>query len=73
MAQKFINSGRSQNDRQNSNDSSQRGPLHHRLPSGKSRQQAIRAKTKIYNNRNVLGNSSVVTPQSQVVSTKNAG
>lgn len=67
-----TNSTRASNERQ-SNDSS-RVPFHHRLPSGKSRQQAIRAKTKIYANRNVLANSSnnnVFTPNSQVGSTKN--
>lgn len=35
MSQKFVNTGRSSNERQ-SNDS-QRNPLHNRLPSGKSR------------------------------------
>ena len=65
------------NERQPSNDSggvtvvNARGPMHNRLPSGKSRQQAIRAKTKIYANRNILGNSSIATPSSQIGSTKN--
>jgi len=72
MAKKFANnSGRHSNERV-SNDSSSRVPFHHRLPSGKSRQQAIRAKTKIYAHKQIVNNSSVVTPSSQVGSTKNA-
>lgn len=72
LSTKMTNqTGRSSNERI-SNESSQRVPMNNRIPSGKSRQQVIRAKTKIYANRNILGNSSIVTPSSQIGSTKNA-
>ena len=43
-----------------------------RLVSGKSRQQVLRAKTKIYSNRNIIGNNSINMPApTHVNSTKN--